>query len=334
VSGAAAALHLIADERRGEFDGYRADCALVEIRRGLEAGRGGALAVLTYHAADCDAESLAEAIETPSLFGARTLVIVRGAEALDERAQERLVAALDRQAPQVTVAIVARAPDMRRRLFARCRERGRRVVVDHPRTGEMPTLADELARARGRRLDPEARDVLVECVGRDLLVLASELDKLAVAIPDERAIGAADVRRLTPSAREHSNFEVADAIRARDTQTTLRVLAQSLDDGAQPIALIGAIAAALRVVLAGADLVARGRSTEEAGRAVGVSYYQQRAFEQGVRAFRPAELRRGLLRLAELDLASKTGMGDPRALLESWVLEFCGSRPSRRVAAP
>ena len=77
------------EERRGEFDGLRADRALAEIRRGLQRERGD-VALLGYHGADCDPEALADAIETPSLFGARTLLVLRGAEALTERAQERL----------------------------------------------------------------------------------------------------------------------------------------------------------------------------------------------------------------------------------------------------
>jgi DNA polymerase III delta subunit len=101
------------------------------------AASGGSVARLGYHAADCDVDALADAIETPSLFGARTLIVLRGAEALGERAQERLAQALERQAPQITVAIVARGADMRRRFFARCRELAERMPVDHPRAGEL-----------------------------------------------------------------------------------------------------------------------------------------------------------------------------------------------------
>jgi len=140
AEGATSSLYLLAEERRGEFDGWRADRALAEIRRGLE--RKGSVAVHGYHAADGDVEALADAIETPSLFGARTFLIVRGVESLDERGQERLTPALERQAPQVTLAIVARGADMRRRFFVRCRELATRVPVDHhgrPRCVDLPT---------------------------------------------------------------------------------------------------------------------------------------------------------------------------------------------------
>src|SRR5512147_1302705 len=103
VGEGANALYLLAEERRGEFDGWRADRALAEIRRGLE--RKGSVAVHGYRAGECDVVALADAIETPSLFGARTLLVVRGVESLDERSQERLLAALERQAPQITLAI-------------------------------------------------------------------------------------------------------------------------------------------------------------------------------------------------------------------------------------
>ncbi len=330
AAAAAAPLYVLMEERRGEFDGLRADRALADIRRGLEGEQGG-VAVLSYHGADCDPDAVADAIETPSLFGSRTLLVLRGAEALAERAQERLVGALERQAPQVTVAIVARGGDRRRRLFARCQEIGRRVPVDHPRSGEMGEWAERFVRERGRRLDDDARALLLECVGRDLLVLASELDKLAAAVPADRAISAADVLRVSAPGREHGTFEMTDAVCARDAMRASRLLAHALDEGAQPIAIVGALAATLKPILAGAELVARGRRPDEAERAIGLNPYQRRAVQQGIRAYRAGELRRALVRLAGIDVAIKTGTGDGRPMLEDWLLRVCVRRGGRRV---
>lgn len=327
-SAAPSALYLLAEERRGEFDGWRADRALHEIRLGLE--RAGSLAVHGYHVGECDVAALADAIETPSLFGARTLVIVRGTESLDERGGERLLLALERQAPQVTVAIVARGADMRRRFFSRCRELATRMPVDHPRQAEMRAFAEEFARERGRRLADEARELLLECVGRDLLLLAGELDKLAAAVPADRPIASEDVRRVTAPGREHGNFEVTDAVCARDAEAATRLLGHALDEGAQPIAIIGALAASLKPVVAGAELVARGRSVEEALRELNVPPYQRWACQRGLRAYRANELRAAYARLADIDLLSKSG-GDARALLERWVLRVCVGRSAGRA---
>ncbi len=322
AAGPSPSLFLLAEERRGEFDGWRADRAIADLRRDLE--KRGSVAVHGYSAGDCDVGALADAIETPSLFGARTLLVVRGVESLDERSHERLLAALERQAPQVTVVVVARTADMRRRFFARCRELATRVPVDHPRHGEMRGFADAFARERGRALDDEARDVLLECVGRDLLLLASELDKLVAAVPAERPIGAEDVRRVSAPGREHGNFEVADALCARDAAAATRLLACALDEGASPIALIGALAASMKPLVAGAELVARGRSVDEALRELAVAPYQRWACQRGLRAYRAGELRRAYSELADIDLASKSG-GDGRALLEHWMLRVCGT---------
>ncbi|MEB2285519.1 MAG: DNA polymerase III subunit delta [Polyangiaceae bacterium UTPRO1] len=324
---AAHPLYLLAEERRGEFDGWRADRALADIRKRLE--RSGSVAVHGYRAGECDVQAIAAAIETPSLFGARTLIVVRGVESLDERSQERLTAALEFQAPQVTVAIVSRGGDMRRRFFARCRQLATRIPVDHPRAGEMRGFADAFARERGCELDEAARELLLECVGRDLLLLASELDKLAAAVTS-RAVGVDDVRRITAPGREHGNFEVADAFCARDAAAATRLLACALDEGAQPVAVIGALAASLKPLVAGAELVARGRSVDEAVRELALAPYQRFACQRGLRAYRASELRRAYSELADIDLAAKSG-GDGRALLELWLLRAC--RPAPRSSA-
>jgi DNA polymerase-3 subunit delta len=178
--------------------------------------------------------------------------------------------------------------------------------------------------------------MLADAVGRDLLVIASELDKLAASVPETRTITATDVIRTTPAGREHGIFLMVDALCARDGAAATRLLAAALDEGAQPIAVIGAIAASLKPVLAGAEMVARGRRLDEAERTVAPSPYQRRSFQSGVRAYRPRELRRALLRLAELDLAIKTGVGDARMQLEEWVLRLCrksAATPRRPVVA-
>lgn len=320
------AVYLFTEERRGEFDGYRADRALAEIRRTL--GATGSVAEHAYQGSS--AEAAAEAIETPSLFGSRTLIVLRGVEAIDDRAADRLLEAMERQAPQVTLVVIARGGDMRRRFLARCREMATRVPVDHPRPNEMPGIADQFARERGRRLDDQARALVVDCVGTDLLVLAHELDKLAAAVPAGRAILVEDVRRVTVAARAHGNFEAADAICARDGARATALLAETLDEGTAPIALIGAFAASLKSLLAATDLVARGRTPDAALRQIQANPYQRRTLERGLHAYRPRELQRGLMRLAEIDVASKSGAVDPRALLEEWVLGLC--RPSNRPA--
>jgi DNA polymerase-3 subunit delta len=293
-------------------------------------GKGGPVAEHGYHGSG--AAAAADAIETPSLFASRTLVVLRGVEGLDERTQERLVEALDRRAPQVTVVVVARGGDLRRRFLARCREIATRMPVDHPRLHEVPGMIDAFARERGRRIDEDARALLADAVGTDLLVLAHELDKLAAAVPDGQAIRADDVLRIVAATRLHGSFEAADAICARDAARAARLVGQALDEGTAAPALIGALAASLRSLLAVTDLVARGRSLDAACREAQVNPYQRRALERGARAYRASELRRAVLRLAELDVASKTGAFDVRALLDDWVLRLC-TRPVRAGAA-
>jgi DNA polymerase-3 subunit delta len=167
------------------------------------------------------------------------------------------------------------------------------------------------------------------------MLLASELDKLAVGAVGDGVITAEDVRRVSAPGREHGNFEVADALCSRDAAAATRLLACALDEGAQPIALIGALAASLKPVLAGAELVARGRSVDEALRELSVPPYQRAACQRGLRVYRPNELRRALAQLADIDLASKTG-GDARALLELWMLRVClgTQRSPGRSTAP
>ena len=67
-------------------------------------------------------------------------------------------------------------------------------------------------------------------------------------------------------------------------------------------------------------------------RAIGLNPYQRRAVQQGMRAYRVGELRRALIRLADIDVAIKTGTGDGRTMLEEWLVRVVVRRGGDRRA--
>jgi len=92
----------------------------------------------------------------------------------------------------------------------------------------------ERAAAAGRRLAESAAGRLAEAVGSDLRRLSMEVEKLAAAVGEKRAIEAADVDRLTAWTRDFENYELTNALEEGDLPRCLRVVATLLREEKRP----------------------------------------------------------------------------------------------------
>lgn len=276
------------------------------------------------------AEAAAEALgvlRTPSLFGGRGVVLVRRAEALGDQAQEAALAAARGPTGGVLV-LVARSPDMRRRLFAQCVRAGAAFEFAPPRAELLPGWAVRLARERGQILDPEAAEVLAELVGQNLGSLAGEVDKLSlyVGAAGRRSIGVDDVKAVAALGRSRSAFELADRLAARDAAGVLRLLQELLGQGEVPVRLLALVAARLRRLLEVAELRAKGVASEAAARRLGLPPWLFRRLEAEARRFTARDLERALFLTQELDLRLKSSRTAPQTLLTGLVLEVCAPK--------
>lgn len=128
----------------------------------------------------------------------------------------------------------------------------------------------ERAALRGVLLERTAAEAMSELVGADLWALAQELDKLA-QYAQGRPITVADVRTLTPAAREAGMFDLVDAAVEGRTPVALRLLRQMLEEGSEtPQGILAMIARQLRGLVRAAELVEQRAPQPAIGEATGV----------------------------------------------------------------
>jgi DNA polymerase-3 subunit delta len=161
-------------------------------------------------------------------------------------------------------------------------------------------------------------------VGSDVRTLSNELDKLATAALPSGRITMEMIDDLTGRSRELSNFELTDHLIARNRKQALRILRRLLDDGAEPVMLIGLIASNYHRLALAKDLMSRHASKEEVFRLVALPYSKREEFLTTARRTDAATLARSLKRIAAADLAIKTSQATPRLQLEMLVCELAG----------
>jgi DNA polymerase-3 subunit delta len=183
--------------------------------------------------------------------------------------------------------------------------------------------AEEFLKRRGCRIEPNALGHLIGLVGTRLSRLSNELEKLAT-YAGGGFINKAVVEELVPRAREHSSFELWEAILARDRKRALKLMQRLLDDGDREVHLLilGSLASLYRKMLTGKELMARGASFEELSKATG--QYGQRAKEFNMRISRMAreEIIHGLRRISEVDNSIKNSEATPKLQMHYLIAEL------------
>jgi DNA polymerase III subunit delta len=181
--------------------------------------------------------------QTPSLMAPFQVIFVRNVRQLYTRgAKKDEFAALDRyfrlpnpQALLIFVADFVRIPSDTRRMDLDDRNRFERLqetlgehcgMVELARVGEEDAMRWAVATAQGgdTKLDPDAARELVDALGSDMMLIASELEKLLLYTAGRGRITLGDVETMVLAAKQRSLYELTDAISSRNTARALALL--------------------------------------------------------------------------------------------------------------
>jgi DNA polymerase III subunit delta len=97
------------------------------------------------------------------------------------------------------------------------------------------------AEGRGMKFDADAARELADALGADMMLIASELEKLMLYACDRRRITLGDVETMVLAAKQRSLYELTDAISAKQRVRALEVLDAILLSGEGEEAAIGHI---------------------------------------------------------------------------------------------
>jgi DNA polymerase-3 subunit delta len=181
--------------------------------------------------------------QTPSLMAPFQVIFVRNVRQLYTRgAKKDEFAALDRyfkspnpQALLIFVADFLRIPTDTRRMEMDDKNRFERLTEtlgEHCGMVELARVADEdamrwavaTAQASDTKLEADAARELVDALGADMMLIASELEKLLLYTLGRGRITLGDVETMVLAAKQRSLYELTDAISSRNTAKALALL--------------------------------------------------------------------------------------------------------------
>jgi DNA polymerase-3 subunit delta len=99
-------------------------------------------------------------------------------------------------------------------------------MVELARVSEEDAIrwAAATAQASETRIDPDAARELVDALGADMMLIASELEKLLLYTSGRGRITLGDVETMVLAAKQRSLYELTDAISSRNTARALALL--------------------------------------------------------------------------------------------------------------
>jgi DNA polymerase-3 subunit delta len=181
------------------------------------------------------------------------------------------------------------------------------------------------------KFDPEAARELADALGADMMLMASELEKLLLHVGDRRHIALKDVETMVPAAKQRSLYELTDAISAKDKPRALALLHGLLNasDGGEDSAIghLYMLARTFRQMLV--ILEKNVRDSRTIWQALWPGFrVPPFAADDLIRQARRYKSRRDLTRalrlIARADLELRSSPPDKRLVLERLVLALAG----------
>ncbi|HKY43251.1 MAG TPA: DNA polymerase III subunit delta [Pyrinomonadaceae bacterium] len=266
-------------------------------------------------------QSAVAAAEQLPMMSDMRVVRVRDFARLREADEDSLIRYLNNPSPSTVMIFVADELDKRKK--------SSKVLLDVCTVVEFSPLKDaeakSWAKSRLKELkitaDDQVLTEIIRLVGTDVQTLFNELEKLASAAADTGRITLDLVDELIGRSRELSNFELGDHLLAGNRKRALETLHRLLEDGAEPVMLVGLIAGNYHRLALGKHLLARG-GREEVFRNIGLPPFKRDAYITTLQRSSAEKIARGIQLTAAVDLAIKTSQATPRLQLEMLVCEL------------
>jgi DNA polymerase-3 subunit delta len=232
------------------------------------------------------------------------LVVVEGVETWRAGDIESLAAYLTDASPGAVLAMLAHEAPKSGGLADLVAKHGKVLTFDVPRPRSPSAwVAGEFKRL-GVDVDADAARALVEIVGDDVLMLASEIEKIATWSGGQ-AVGIREVEAMAVPAREVEAWAVTDAWGTRDLSAAMAACEASLEQR-EPFSIAVSLASHVGRVRTAQLLAEEGLGTREIAKRLGLrSEFPARKAVAHSENYSREELDAAIVRLAELDAAVK-----------------------------
>lgn len=273
----------------------------------------GELALEKLDAAEINLETVLDAVQSLPFLSAKKMVILRQPSANKEISEniEQIISSISNSTDMI---IYEPEPDKRTAYF-KTLQRGTRLEqfseLDAP--GLARWLAEE-AKLKGGHLSLADANYLVERAGANQQLLSNELEKLVLY---NRQITRNSIDLLTEATPQGKIFDLLDAAFGGDKQKALRLYKEQRTQKVEPQAILALIIWQLHLIAL--VKLAAGRPAASISADTGIKPYPINKAASLAKKITPAELKRLVSELLDIDVKSKNTSLDLDEALQTYI---------------
>lgn len=309
-------------------DAYLRDETLKAIARGALGGQADDMAVARFSGDQASLADVLDEVRTLPFLARCRVAIVDGADPFVTGHRKELETYAERPSESGVLVLSVKSWPGNTKLAKLVDKVGLSVECKAPDERELPAWLVQLAKARsGAKLDDEAARLLVELVGPEVGLLASEVEKLAVYVGERNAIDRDDVARMVGAGRVETIWRTVDAATTGQAAEALADLDRLLGSGEAPVRLLAGMSFSLQKLHHAGQLRRARVDLREACQKAGIFSGAVEKARQQHAHLGPTRVDAlpGLLLQADLDLKGDSTL-PPRVILERLLVRLAGRR--------
>ena len=284
------------------------------------------------------------AARTPSLMAAFQLIILKNAEKITPALLPKLEALLLRPAARTCTVLdfdpsynpMKKASDQsqhEKKLLALLEGHSERYLFSRLKDAGLVDFLSKHAQESGYRLGRESVTYLVDRLGGDLELIASEMEKLHLSAGPGRDIQPADLEKLLVKNPHATIFDMLDCLAVRQLGKAYQRLDTLLEAGEHPLGILAMLSRFYQQVMMFRSLRQNGKTENEILHQMRLWPKQYRTLELACHHYGPAELWHNLGLIGRVEEEYKSVHLDQRHHMELLLVRLCRPKPERPARA-
>lgn len=266
-------------------------------------------------------------LRTVPFLSDKRVVVVKDADDFVSANRPLLEKYFENPSPSGVLVLTVSSWQSNTKLARKLPQVGELISVAEPKRWELPRKLNEYAQdAHGKKISPDAGELLIELAGESLSQLYGEIDKLAVFIDKEKMITAGHVESLTGHNRMFNCFEAIEAaVSGKRDVAISRLRTMFAEDRSAEYTAVGAFAFYFRRMFTAKSMLEKGVSAAEIAERLRIWRGREGEFFGQVRKMSLEQIGGILARLAEMDYGIKTGTTRAEVAAEQLILGLGGT---------
>lgn len=261
---------------------------------------------------ETQAEQILSAAKLFPFMSPRRLVLVKEAQQMPDKEWDKLLPYFQNPLDSTLLVMVCRGKnlDRRKKSFKALEQKGRIVQSDPIKDHQLAGWVDQMIQAKGFRISPPSKALLLDYIGNQLSLMDAEIEKLALNLKPGEQIELEHIEKYVGISREYNVFELQDAIGQEDAAKAYRL---ALHLGQNPKAsqfslpmCVGTLYSFFQKI----SLVHESGNLQSQALAglLGVHPYFVQSYQRYAKRYSPQRIRRCIRVLLDYDLKAK-GLG-------------------------